>query len=65
MVDFYQGRGGGQVVMQGGKGGGGGGVGGEGNLNFYIDVRPKLNSWEGWKTRGLGLGSALGIWGLG
>jgi len=23
-----------------------------GKLNFYLDVRPKLNSWEGWKMRG-------------
>lgn len=23
-----------------------------GKLNFYLDVRPKLNTWEGWKTRG-------------
>jgi len=22
-----------------------------GRLNFYLDVRPKLNSWEGWKMR--------------
>ena len=21
-------------------------------LNFYLDVRPKLNSWEGWRMRG-------------
>ena len=21
------------------------------SLNFYLDVRPKLNSWEGWKMR--------------
>ncbi|RMZ88345.1 hypothetical protein DV736_g4419, partial [Chaetothyriales sp. CBS 134916] len=21
------------------------------NLNFYLDVRPKLNSWEGWRMR--------------
>ena len=20
-------------------------------LNFYLDVRPKLNSWEGWRMR--------------
>lgn len=24
---------------------------GGGLLNFYLDVRPKLNSWEGWKMR--------------
>lgn len=29
------------------------GRGGEnGKLNFYLDVRPKLNTWEGWKMRG-------------
>lgn len=22
-----------------------------GHISFYLDVRPKLNSWEGWKTR--------------
>lgn len=21
------------------------------SLNFYLDVRPKLNTWEGWKMR--------------
>lgn len=25
---------------------------GEGKLSFYLDVRPKLNTWEGWKMRG-------------
>ena len=24
-------------------------------LNFYLDVRPKLNSWEGWKMRAASL----------
>ena len=23
----------------------------KGKINFYLDVRPKLNSWEGWKMR--------------
>lgn len=35
IIDFYAGKNEGQ----GGK------------LNFYLDVRPKLNSWEGWKMR--------------
>jgi cytochrome c heme-lyase len=35
VIDFYSGAGG-----EKGKG-----------LNFYLDVRPKLNSWEGWKMR--------------
>ena len=29
-------------------------------LSFYLDVRPKLNSWEGWKMR---VWSMLGIGG--
>ncbi|KAH4799542.1 cytochrome c heme lyase [Parastagonospora nodorum] len=37
VIDFY-------------AGGGSGAKKGEG-LNFYLDVRPKLNSWEGWKMR--------------
>ncbi|KAK5728213.1 Cytochrome c1 heme lyase [Elasticomyces elasticus] len=36
VIDFYSGR--------------GGGVGDKG-LNFFLDVRPKLNSWEGVTTR--------------
>ena len=36
VIDFYQGK---------GREGGGGG------LSFYLDVRPKLNSLEGWKMR--------------
>ena len=35
VIDFYAGRDEGKA-----KG-----------LNFYLDVRPKLNSWEGWKMR--------------
>ena len=35
VIDFYAGR-------DEGKGKG---------LNFYLDVRPKLNTWEGWKMR--------------
>jgi cytochrome c heme-lyase len=41
VIDFYAGK-------DEGKGKG---------LNFYLDVRPKLNSWEGWKMR---VGSLLG-----
>ena len=40
VIDFYQGKG------KGNEGSAGGG------LNFYLDVRPKLNSWEGWRMRG-------------
>lgn len=42
VIDFYAGR-------DEGKGKG---------LNFYLDVRPKLNSWEGWKMR---VGSFVGL----
>lgn len=37
VIDFYAGR-------DEGKG--------NGKLNFFLDVRPKLNTWEGWKMRG-------------
>jgi cytochrome c heme-lyase len=37
VIDFYKGR----------EVGGGDGAG----LSFYLDVRPKLNSFEGWKMR--------------
>ncbi len=37
VIDFYAGR-------DEGKG--------NGRLNFFLDVRPKLNTWEGWKMRG-------------
>jgi cytochrome c heme-lyase len=43
VIDFYAGR-------DDGKG--------NGKLNFYLDVRPKLNTWEGWKMRGA---RALGL----
>ncbi|KAK0781820.1 Cytochrome c1 heme lyase [Friedmanniomyces endolithicus] len=42
VIDFYSGKGNGD-----GKG-----------LNFYLDVRPKMNSWEGLKTR---MGRMVGI----
>jgi cytochrome c heme-lyase len=37
VIDFYAGRDEGN---------------GNGKLNFFLDVRPKLNTWEGWKMRG-------------
>ncbi len=43
VIDFYSGRDEGKA----GK-----------SLNFYLDVRPKLNSWEGWKMR---IGKQLGF----
>ncbi|MCJ1448886.1 MAG: Cytochrome c1 heme lyase [Stictis urceolatum] len=39
VIDFYSGK--------------SDGIGGK--LNFYLDVRPKLNSWEGWKMRVAGM----------
>ena len=33
--------------------------GGKAGLSFYLDVRPKLNSWEGWKMR---MASWVGLW---
>lgn len=47
VIDFYQGK----------SSGGSSGAAGlsanamPGKLNFYLDVRPKLNSWEGWRMR--------------
>lgn len=38
VIDFYQGK-----QEESGR---------DGKLNFYLDVRPKLNSWEGVKMRG-------------
>jgi cytochrome c heme-lyase len=40
VIDFYQGK----SKESGGPTGSG--------LSFYLDVRPKLNSWEGWRMRG-------------
>ena len=48
VIDFYSGKG-----NESGLGGASGG-----SLNFYLDVRPKLNTWEGVKTRAL---RALGM----
>ena len=39
VIDFYSGK------------GEGGLAGGKGGLSFYLDVRPKLNSWQGIKMR--------------
>ncbi|OJD18859.1 hypothetical protein AJ78_01114 [Emergomyces pasteurianus Ep9510] len=50
VIDFYQGRSGGAGL---------GTAANNAKLNFYLDVRPKLNSWEGWRmraTRLIGLG---------
>ena len=38
VIDFYQGK---------SEEGSHKGRGDQGNLNFYLDVRPKLNSWTG------------------
>ena len=51
MIDFYQGR---------------PDMNRQGPINFYLDVRPKLNSWEGWRMRArrvVGLDSAAEGWG--
>ena len=40
VIDFYQGKEGVGLAGAGGKG-----------LSFYLDVRPKVNSWEGLKMR--------------
>lgn len=42
VIDFYSGK----------------DAGGAGKLSFYLDVRPKLNSWEGWRMRA---GKVVGI----
>lgn len=41
VIDFYAGK----------SSGGGGGGNNNNKPSFYLDVRPKLNSWEGWKMR--------------
>lgn len=46
VIDFYQGRSAG-----GSSAAGLGANAGPGKLNFYLDVRPKLNSLEGWRMR--------------
>lgn len=47
VIDFYEGR------KDSSNGSGGAPV------SFYLDVRPKLNSWEGVKAR---VGRAVGVW---
>jgi cytochrome c heme-lyase len=41
VIDFYQGK----TAANAASGPGGG------KLSFYLDVRPKLNTWEGWRMR--------------
>ncbi|KAK3385833.1 cytochrome c/c1 heme-lyase [Podospora didyma] len=43
IIDFYAGRNDPSAAQQGGGG----------KINFYLDVRPKLNTWEGIKMRAL------------
>jgi cytochrome c heme-lyase len=43
VIDFYQGKADENAGRRGRD---------DGKLNFYLDVRPKLNSWEGWRMRG-------------
>lgn len=45
VIDFYEGRGNGEMGRVGPGGEEGKGV------SFYLDVRPKLNSWEGVRMR--------------
>lgn len=42
VIDFYQGKGGDGTGLTGAA---------KGKLSFYLDVRPKLNTWEGWRMR--------------
>ena len=56
VIDFYAGRGNASsaaaaAAAAAAGGGAGGAAAGEGKLNFYLDVRPKLNTWEGVKMR--------------
>lgn len=46
IIDFYEGKA--EQGRQQGK-----------MLNFYLDVRPKLNTWEGWKMR---IADMTGLW---
>lgn len=46
VIDFYQGKTGGTTTQPGLSGNPG-----PGKLSFYLDVRPKLNSYEGWRMR--------------
>ena len=47
VIDFYQGK----TSGGGGSPSGLTGSAGPGKLSFYLDVRPKLNSYEGWRMR--------------
>lgn len=42
VIDFYQGRSGGETGLNRPR---------DGKLSFYLDVRPKLNTFEGWRMR--------------
>lgn len=46
VIDFYQGKSGGTSTQPGLNNNAG-----PGKLSFYLDVRPKLNSYEGWRMR--------------
>ncbi|KAH8697214.1 cytochrome c1 heme lyase [Talaromyces proteolyticus] len=49
VIDFYQGK---QTASPSQQSGSGlTGASGPGKLSFYLDVRPKLNSFEGWRMR--------------
>lgn len=49
VIDFYQGKPAGPSSQQARNGLTG--ASGPGKLSFYLDVRPKLNSYEGWRMR--------------
>lgn len=51
VIDFYQGKSASPTSAQGEGPGGIMGASGPGKLSFYLDVRPKLNSYEGWRMR--------------
>lgn len=51
VIDFYQGKQTGSSQQAGKAGSGLTGASGAGKLSFYLDVRPKLNSYEGWRMR--------------
>lgn len=51
VIDFYQGKTAAVNPPQGEGSGGIMGATGPGKLSFYLDVRPKLNSYEGWRMR--------------
>lgn len=49
VIDFYQGKTASANPQE--ESGGIIGATGPGKLSFYLDVRPKLNSFEGWRMR--------------